>query len=635
MRILILILLTTVVASAQTVDEWKKVNSGRYTGNHILKNLHVNKIGFITAISSSLGSDSVNTVQCSNDGGNTWYDILKTVCNPYNLPVAVQDTLWWQSQFLQSVVSASKDTVIVLLGRRPKDDNDIEGIYGTIYPEILRTTDGGISWKGISITPGKKTNPHFQNEMVMDDKEVAYVLSADAEDEFTTRIYRTTDAGASWHTTNHSGWRESSRGDVKNLFVNGANKVVLQFQDSVYISNDSGNTFLAQNLYRKNGTLFSAKHSTLIATTASTIKPGYVDLVISKDEGKTWNLKENLPYGLGDVISMDVNSNGEILVLYKSGVGISSDEMVMQNFTPFTIMNEKSTAKSVRWIDNVHALATAAGTMYLKTGKQVPKQPRLSSVRTKDTLRTHFWEKQAGIEKYQLQIAHKKSGSTPELLPDYTIFDKTGSQLLDTVVGTTSIEFTYTRGYDVYARVRSLSTTDSSAWSEQHIFRIPLAPPIKKLREPILEEPEKGSVLATSKVHFVWWGDDRTTSWDLLITDREPSIWEWADSISYNQRNLTSTNVYVNLPVGKKYYWYVIGYSEEFEAVGSNRYQEFYINPTSIHTEILTKTIESVRIVDVQGKQAQTQSLDNLPSGIWMITTCYTDGTCNTEKVLR
>lgn len=622
-------MLSTISLSAQTIDEWIRVHKGSYSGSQQMQNLSVGAGKYLAAVSCELAFDSANVVQCSDDGGNTWKNIYYAPCYPFNPFTGVVYNVWWREQYFQSVVRPSKDTIIVHVGRRPKNDTLNDVTYGTIYPETIRTTDGGSTWHEVKFTSGTRV-AYFNNAMVMDDRTVGYAQSADSVSSNKVHLFRTTNAGESWHQLQHEDWT----GTIEGLYANGANIIAAKVASQLYISTDSGTTFQKCELpqYSK---FIAMRYPVIIAAGNSGGAPYTTHIHSSEDGGKTWRvvLNEVLPHG--DIMDVDINERGDVIVLYRSGTMIVHYSSQEQTFTSLPYGTNSQVAVHVRWINNENAIATIQDAIILRTGRTISKPPALNAQRINDTTYTHKWNEQESDKKYHLQIAQKIKGSLPGLVLDNTIFDKPEAMLLDTMLTSTEYTKQYSRGYDIYARVRRITTTDTSDWSAQRIVRIPGAPSDFELSKPIMTSPMQGATVSAPQVEFVWYGDDRTTSWDLMITDKEPGAGAWEDSVAYNRRNLTSASSTVELPAGKKYYWYVIAYAEGFASEVTAGYRELTITASSINETESEKEVQYRYIVDLLGKTAQTESVEQLPSGLWLITTCYRDGTCTTEKVLR
>lgn len=638
LRSLIIMLLLSAPLAAQTIDEWRSVHTGHYSGSQAFNVLHTSSAPYLAAVSSTSGFDSSNVVQLSDDGGHTWRNALYAPSFPFNPFTGTTLDVWWREQHFQSIVRPSRDTVMVYAGRRPKDDPNTSSAYGTMLSTILRTTDGGTTWHEVEIVPGRPL-AFFRNAMAMDHRSIGYALSADTTDTTMARLYRTTDAGATWSAMEH----EPLGAFIVGPYALGDSVVALMANDRLFLSTDGGTTFTYSDLPPRVHSLTFRTSSDIVA--AGGTPTGYgsqqrAQIYRSTDAGGTWTTVIDSVMPEGDVMDVDINANGDILILFRSATLLCKAGQTAWTSIAVPYGTNGFVAVRCRWVDGETAVAQTGTSIILRTGRQVPIPPTMEVVRGSDTTYAYRWETRDGDLAYRFQIAKRITAGLPSY--DYTIFDTPEALELDTVLTDNEVVRMHPRGHDIYVRVRRFTAADTSDWSEQRLVRIPGTPDVAALSSPVMVHPPQMGDVTGATVSFVWYGDPRTETWDLVVTDVDPgTTGTWDISKGYSRYGLTDTATTISLPTGHVYYWYVGAHAPSMSSSKTAGYRQFTLSPgTSVDEGIPGYADNDVHgtsiltVMDVLGRCVETRALDRLPAGMWLVVERQANGTITTRKVI-
>ncbi|MBS1561808.1 MAG: hypothetical protein JSS89_09400 [Bacteroidetes bacterium] len=618
MKYLLVFTLVAITAHAQrTVPQWIDVHSGTYTPQHLTGVVSIPDSRYGAVISSNLGFDSTNIVQCTDDGGATWRNVRYARC--YNVDPVTFKPLegWWKEQYFQAVARPSKDTIVVVVVRRPKNDPDGSPIYGTLIPHLERSTDGGATWANVTIGAMPLAS-WFYSHLSMDHRTVGYLFSGDQADTTIARLYRTTDAGASWTATPFNDFGFTPTG----MRSKGADSVYLWNSEQMILSTDGGATFADVALPNGTSDVQWMMPNVAVAVGGVATGEGHQQkafVKVTEDGGTKWRtLLDSIVDG-GEFVGVAVDAKGNILALGRDRVMHRDNVKRVWESARFPFGTSKSNAAAIRWTQGGHAVAILLDDVIYYTGKRELLAPTASFTPMGDK-HVLEWTSESTDVRYHVQIASKPS---KDLLGfDHAIFDRQDAMLLDTIVSNASSpQITLPQGHDVYGRVRSYSAADSSGWSEEAVTRTPAAPPPPLLDRPVLITPDNGIVSTGTLMVFTWSGDDRTQTYDLMLTTRGTYDGAFDDSVAQNVHGLTGTVTSKTLTVGKTYWWYVVANAPGFGPTPSMSFRSFRIDATSSVDDLVIGTAESlVAVYDLQGCAVeQPFDIYALPAGQWFL----------------
>ncbi len=631
--ILFLLFLGTGVCHAQLlVDEWLVAHTGAYSGSPSLSNIHPGDGKHVASVSTNVGFDSMNIVQISDDAGRTWKNVM--YARHYNVDPVTHAPLagWWREQYFQSVVRPSRDTIIVLGGRRPKDDTDPSPLIGTLVPVLWTSTDRGETWKEASLHTHHY--PWFSNIIAMDHPRRGFLIGPDTTGQSSVRLYSTSNAGETWSVVPHA----PVDSHVFGLSVYSDSVVYLWGESDLYVSTNGGKLFEKRSMPVAPRDLRVVRHGAVVGGTVYQGDGQQRRSVIyaSTNGGVEWRTLLDTVHTGGDVVSVDVDARGNILALLKGGILHRDNVKRTWEYTSLPYGTFYYNASRIRWAEMGAIVATIVNHIIHRTGLLRAASPELTVLREVDTLYALNWTSESVDQRYHVQVAGKKSVGL--LAWDWDIFNDETRVILDTMVTSSTItSVPYWSGFDMYARVRRLTATDSSDWSNQVATRVQAAPPPPELNRPEQKSPLHNSIQPASPVTLTWRGDDRTQFYDVLVTSRGTHEGAWDDSVAHNRRGVADTTVAMQLPAGKTYYWYIVARAAGFSPTGATAYWTFHVqNSTSIGESMVEHPDDQiVSIHDVLGRIVPHTSLNRLPLGIWMVQYRGESGAIQVRTVIR
>jgi hypothetical protein len=250
------------------------------------------------------------------------------------------------------------------------------------------------------------------------------------------------------------------------------------------------------------------------------------------------------------------NDSFSSLVINKSGANScnanawESDTTLEYSTSYYWKVRAVSSASSSQWsavgIFTTEPEPTPTPTPKLETPKL--SEPRSSSPCSITPI--FRWSASEGAEKYELLVSGNDAFST-------LVIDKTGDNACNANVWESNISLEYANSY--YWKVRAISSTNNSNWSDAGIFITesePTPTPTPKLETPKLSEPKSSSPCSITPI-FKWSSSEGAEKYELLV-----SLNDTFSNLVINKSASTACNANVwdcdvNLERNTSYYWKV------------------------------------------------------------------------------